>query len=85
MSSNCCMQYLHWYIYKQKLVCDSRMQDYFTCWFLEKDGFSSMQIFERHMPPAFLWGMHSNRTEELSLVLIAVWLLTLFFGSGHIS
>lgn len=76
---------VHWYIHKQKLVCDSKMQDYFSSWFLEKDLFSSMEIFERYRPPAFLWDMHLNRIEELSLVLTAVQLLTFVFGSGHTS
>lgn len=36
------------------------------------------------MLAVFLWGIHSNRTEKLSLVLFAVLLLTLDFGSGLI-
>lgn len=41
-----------------------------------------MPVFKRNMPPAFLRGIHSNRAEELRLVLTAAPPLTSVFGSG---
>lgn len=59
------------------------MQEYFISWVVEKVSFPLVP--DSNTPLVFLWGIHSNRTEERSLVLVAVLQLTLVFGLGLIS